>query len=826
MAGYNLYGDEYNQANKMFPQGMGILELLGAITYGTSADINPYLNIFRYNRQDRIFAQSDQILGSQMIRGFRNETGREPSNTPFGAIGRALGSYIGDDKVLAEKALRQAAVATGAGSYAFGTGGRSMADLYNNWGIDGKASEALVGMMSTFYNSDRDPNLNKGQRNMLLANMLESDPYLLQDYRKAVRELKATDDKGGMGADLEDFGDKLKDVKKSLEEFGAAANNWGRLLKTDAIDAMQKVGDLLGGAAFGSFYGNEQALADMASNIKHVGGITGRGAETALAMVQQAGVLLKQAGGPADTAVNVGTYAMLESSGLAGWRTTQEEADKAALQMNANFQKSEAGGLFFGGYSEYLRKNSGSGKSAQELQREWTDLIRDRGLSVSSVNEILGENYGVGNYRIFAKRGDARDFAASSNEFSLMALQGSREETLNLLSLMSGDERLSASRIDQLSKETRTDVLRLASMSYNQRQKEYQRNNVSEANQRRIEDFSNAFADRMQAALDTGALGITGDYETWARMYSTTHIENVRRMDEQKDIRTKISRATSGKGIAGILNDVVQNNTNFAIGDILAALGGDELSGEAIDEAFRLNSTKEVRDQVIQNISNLGNEEDISIYKKTINRFLKKAANNALTKEDYQDLADIGLDYHKYTDRSGKEIEELTTNQGGISEERIRELKERDKKRTEEEKKDNETLLNKMTKDEKGEDLTGMKGVQSKMKYASYQAMLNLARDYVETAGKEDEDAKIAQQYIAAVKSGNMDDATKYYDTLKSKKIGDNLETETSKIMESVGISRDQAGYAAAISEGVSALVNQMMKVIKDGKVNVNVDFF
>ena len=116
MAGYNLYSDEYNQANQMFPQGMGLLELLGATTYGTSADINPYLTIFRYNRQDRIFAQSDQQLGSQMLRGFRNETGREPSTPGFSAIGRALGAYIGDDKVLAEKALRQAAVATGAGS--------------------------------------------------------------------------------------------------------------------------------------------------------------------------------------------------------------------------------------------------------------------------------------------------------------------------------------------------------------------------------------------------------------------------------------------------------------------------------------------------------------------------------------------------------------------------------------------------------------------------------------------------------------------------------------------------------------------------------------
>ena len=77
MAGYNLYSDEYNSASKAFPQSMSLLELLGAVTYGTSADINPYLNIFRYNRQDRIFAHSDQQLGAQMLRGFRNETGRE-----------------------------------------------------------------------------------------------------------------------------------------------------------------------------------------------------------------------------------------------------------------------------------------------------------------------------------------------------------------------------------------------------------------------------------------------------------------------------------------------------------------------------------------------------------------------------------------------------------------------------------------------------------------------------------------------------------------------------------------------------------------------------
>lgn len=820
MGGYSLISPEYNQASKNFPVATSIIELLSSMFMGTDYDINPYLNLFKYNRQDRIFASNDQQLAAQMQRSFRNSTAGEMSNTGFEMFTRSAVSYFLDDKGKAEEALRQLGSVTGANSYAFGTYGQSMADQYNNWNVSqyGNYSQALTNLMAHTYNMEVDPNLTRGQRAQILSGMLQTDPNLVRDYQQARQEAA----KRGEDVDSTAF-DKLnertKEVTKSLEAFGEAANNWGRILKTDAADAMKRLGDLLGGSAYGSFWGNAQAASEMALNIKHVGGITGRGAENTIAMIQQAGTYLKQIGGPADTAVNVATYAMLQSAGMAGWRVTQEEADKNAIRMNAAFQTSEAAKVYAGGFSEYVRK-FGNGENIAVLQQRFEEEVKKNGLTVRSMNQILGENYGFNDYDLFSTDGTARDLMARPNNFNMLAMRESRNEMLDKIAIRLGDKRFTAENIDNLSQRTNIDVLKYSSMSYEQRMDTLRRENINVTSEeaKELENFAADWGRRVGKLSESGQLGSFSGMESQylANAFSNTHIQNVERMDEQRDVRTNISKQINGAGVVKVIQDYISKNKDFTLGELAVALGGGDLSDNLIDEAMSIKSTKTDRDNLVSNISQL-KENDLTVFKENMRTFITKAHNETLTKEDKERMERYGITYDQETKTIHVKEQKLT-------EENLKKNMEEFKARKEEENKENRILYETYTKGADGKEKEGLELHTAKMKIAGHQAMLNLARDAINNQTLEKpEDIQKAKEYVEAIKSKNSERADTLFKELKGTKLGDMFLSEEAKEFEKMGMSKDQAGLAAAIAQGFELIMGQLKNVIKDGKsVNVN----
>ncbi len=217
-----------------------------------------------------------------------------------------------------------------------------------------------------------------------------------------------------------------------------------------------------------------------------------------------------------------------------------EEFDKILQRLMEVFQRSEAAAIYYGGFSEYLRK-FGNGRDFKIVVNEWDAKINKNGLSVLTVNHILGINYGIGDYQIFSKRGDARNLKQSPNDFNIIALKGFREETLNTMSTMEGDKRLSANYIDALSKRKRIDVLLYTAMNYDKRMMALKSHGLTDNRiQRELEDFASFWCSKAYIFLRSGmtaSLISELPAESLAVLCSQTYIHYVLKKNEQSDHR-------------------------------------------------------------------------------------------------------------------------------------------------------------------------------------------------------------------------------------------------------------------------------------------------
>lgn len=848
---YDIYSEEYQGLGQMFPQLKGLLEFMGMATYGTPFDVNQYLNVLRYNRQDRPFVQADQRLIGGMLHQFRASSFPQ-TQTNWGLFGTAIDQYGFDNKLLAELSLRKAAVVSGAGSYAFGTGG-SMADLYNNWDSSerGNASDALVGLFSSVWNSPKDPNVTKGTRSMLLAGLMQADPYLLREYQNASKE-KGVE----YGDSLDKFGDVAKKVTKYLEGFGEAANTWSRVLKTDAEDAMKRLENLFGGAAYGIFQSNPTALAELGYNVKHVGGVTGRGADQTWAMVQQAGYLLNQIGGHSDGAINAGTQAMLLSTGVAGYRTTQEEADKLALRMTTVNQNSEQAALYFGGYAEYYRK-FGGGRDQAAVQAEYDERVQASGLTLNALNRMLGENYNPGDFYAFAERGIARDFQAGPNNFSLRAAEGLSESIRNRIE----NRLLKTGRIDEggtvegMRRRYGIDIQWYTSANEETRKSiiDEARRNGYIKNQEDI-DYINRVAAQWEDVTNVmsknNMLDVVSGYSSQAilRTTSTTNQRNNEARQKQVAFRTAISSATSGAGIVKSIVDFFKDNPNGTIGEVLSVLSGESLSGEAMNIAMRAEGTAEDRSNLqtllekissrddIREIDNSGNlvreseekrtkesKRDIQAYQSLANRMLTKIAKGTFTEEDRKFFnRALGVDYYK--DDKGKGHLKTIIPKGeedsylGYMREALDEEKERLSSQTELEKNRQDIIVGRLT-----EGKIGTNAQKARIDAARLLAMSKLADEQILNGDPNSGITALAKEYQQAIDDGDIDRAnSKFQEIMQTKdSFGTKFAEANEEMLNTLGISKNE-GIASALAMALGDIFDKFRGPGKDS-LNVNI---
>ena len=897
---YNLYSEEWNKIQQMLPMIAGLLEMFSGLSRDKSWDINPLLDIIKYNRQDRPFATIDSSVYRQALNAFNQNTSvsGKPSESNAEMMGRALFDYFGNGRGDAERALRVVLESTGAGVYAFGTGGRSVADAVSGNAFRGKGgfNTNLTNLLADVYGMETDPSVNKGQRQMLLAGMIEANKGLVEDYANAKydKEKKA-------GDSAEALAQMLDKTRKSLEGFGEAATSWGRVLNTDAVKAMEKLQDLLGGSAFGAFYGRENKLAEMGYDMRHVTAMTGHDTKYGMAMVQQAGTLLKETGGPADTAVQVANATMIQSFGMAGYRVTQEQADKMMLRYNANLQNSEAAAVYFGGFSEFVRQVRQSGDpekanmSFDELADAWNkQIMSEGGVTVAHANRILNTTYGVSDFAMFSKDNFARDLAQGPNGFTVASWRQMREDVFDKLKDV--NPALSKANVEALSARAKRDVIGMVNLNENAFMEEVKKIEDLDVRQEVIQ-FRTLWERGVRTASANGELGIFSGQtpNAIASMMTEERARMIEEIDRQRQLRSKISGSINGASMSKTVIDYIAANPNFTLGDLAVAAGTEDIDARGLDALQMLQTTKDDMETLMGNISS-EDKRGMWAFRGDVDRFLRKVKNGV----DVQEAADVLKPYgvniksdtlrgdfvHQLSalakagdtdeimnilkntkfqvtgkfekidkdalDAMSQKLSEISGEakasqlndvfsqfevtvrdsaesiHASVTQVSKQELDKSLKAREAEYKEyaaDKERLLKTYEigrKDKKAEMST-----LEKMELSSYQAMMDLARDYLADGGANAATQQAAKEYLNLfskdANTASIDEVKKAFSKLKETELGDELMQKQVGYLSQMGVTMDQAGMARVLNEVFKQTFEQISTVIKDGAVDVNV---
>lgn len=873
--GYNSTSDIYQWLQGAAPVSTGFAEMLAPLVGAmTGVDVMPVLNMLRFNRQDRPFYEADWSMSRQMRDRFRNMTAGEPSSTNIQMVGRALGAYFLDDKGMAERALNVVAQHTGAGLYAFGTGGLSVADVSGGWnvGAHGRYNDNLVALMADTYNMGFDRNVSKGQRQMLMAGMLRSDRTLLQDYAQArdlaggrwdfrnglegigeLREkLNNTEITDRETEALKKLVDRLDNTRKSLEAFGEAANTWGRVLRTDAQTAMTRMQGLMGGDVYAMFRGNEGALTNLGLAVKHVGGMTGLGDRGMTAAIQEAGKYLMAIGGPAESAVNVATNSMLMSYGMAGYRVTQESAEKQMMRFVAGLTKSDAGSVYFGGYQKFREQQMlrGIRMSSADALRTWDAVMERDGISVRTVNRLLGTDMNISDLTAAAQMNFARDAMASPNASARLMYNQARRERMNNI-LMVGNVRnangtqMTFDDVRRMSQMAGMDVVDLA----NTNETEFMRRSANIAN-----PYARQMARRFRFQLE-GAINLARSQhpdvlgeqrgestnEIMASL-SDTQYNRYLALDRQKALRSQISRTIGGKGLFGAITDLMRGNANFTLGDIAVAAGGNDLSYEVLDV---LNSATPVDEETrsfmakrFDALANNENPERKAHFQSRVSEFNKllqlrgkngKAlytAEAAWNASGMENITGVRIENGKF---KAAEQESNASNIRG-EDSAYKEDFDQWKQENKDMKTARQDILARSFKGKKVSDLT----YDEKVEYAERMALADMGRAEMKKGKRGNAD--LANWWMATI-SGKIDgtnmwrrdDAhyTEFYKQAKEAKAGSvEFEEKKSRYLEELGVSKDQAGTAAMLAGVAKQVVETLISTfsgVGDNSKAINV---
>ena len=697
--GYDPYSSQYRALSASAPMATSMIEMLAPLLQSMGMDVMPWLNILRFNRADRPFYEMDNDLSLAMRNQFRGLTSGPPATSNLQSVGRAFAAYFMDDKGLAEASLRRASL--GATSYAFGTGGLSMGDLMPGWdrATMGSHNDQLTRYMADIYNFDLPNSVSKGQRQWIAAEMTRANPSLLQNYARMrtignelggdyrmrkdedwesynqrIRDTVAKEaENGDLGpwSRLKDvlvqLTDQMAKTQRQMDEFGDAANNWGRVLKTDAQAAMQKVSNMLGGNVYSIFSGDAETVKQIPLSLQHTGALTGRGFDHMRAVSNQARQYLQATGGPVEAAMNVANEAMLQSAGGSQYWMTQEGVDKMFTQYNADLWNTDAGNIARGAaqyYTEYKLRNLKPGQTFNERDtiKEIDAILRSTGgdISVSKVNQALSRatgqrvTLGMGDFQMLGQMTYAKDYMAGQNEFAPMVRQQGQRELVDMIFSAQGSG-MTYDRLYQMNDAILgkgRDVLELAQMNgYDLSQQGLNRQQMNFV--QNVNRMMQAGTLNMQTSHPEvlGAMGVRSPMEVM-RFSSRTAREREDLMRRQRDMRTYLSSMVNGGDMFRSMYNFMRDNPDANIGQIMAAGGTADLDGKSLDALANMKMDRENTQEFANTLRKLGNRTNPSQDRAYFHHLMDEA-NKAIRDGDMQGAADIlsplGISYNART---------------------------------------------------------------------------------------------------------------------------------------------------------------------------------
>ena len=704
--GYDIYTGFWNKLSASTPGTTGVLEMLAPMLQNTGMDITPWLNILRYNRQDRPFYEMDSYQATQMVRNFREQTAGPPKETLLASLGNNLAAYFIDNKGLAESAVRYAAGATGAGTYAFGSGGLSMADTMPGWNVRsmGRSAEALTDYMADIYRSEAPESISRGERQMIAARMVGENPDILRDYGRMRRIGLETGLNQKPNETLEDYAGRLRGmrergeldpndkaqqqlvklaetmerVNRQTDQFGEAMGTWGRILKTDAVTAMRKVDTMLGGSFAAQFSGNEQALQEMAWTMQHTGAVTGRGMNHMRAVADQARQYMIQSGGPAEAAMNVADTAMTQAMGGRRYHLTQEELDKNYTRYNADLWSTDAGRIAAGGWQYFVEQRMRSLRPGQIFDQraatqEYNAILQSMGgsVTVQNMNRALSRATGtnatmqIGDYGNLSDLTYAMDWRSDpNNRFSTISRQQGQRELVNQIAAHAGwrNDDGSLATYDSIYRASNAilgrdrDIFELVQMNphdlsqlgLDQRQMAYVQN-FNRNWQVGVRSMQVNHAGDMGAMANASAMGV-------ANFVSSTSIRREQAVQRQRDMRVRLSSIMPNGGMFRSMVNYLRNNPSATVGEILSAAGTKDLDGKALDALAAIDVSPEDRRELMSTFSKLGDnvlssKEDRAFFRDRIDKFRESVARGDQLFDSAKYLSSIGIGYDAETNR-------------------------------------------------------------------------------------------------------------------------------------------------------------------------------
>lgn len=195
-----------------------------------------------------------------------------------------------------------------------------------------------------------------------------------------------------------DLAKQLHMSEKDLAEFSAAASDWGKIFKTDAVSAVDKVSNALGIDAATAF--TPQTFGMMTRMTQHSAQMSGRSVEHVLGLTGETAKLLAAHDLAPDLAMAIANNAVVSGMSGNGYRNLRTKSERVDMTGSAQMFDSEQGAIYMGTMATMIQNTPNDISGAARRTHEY---FMAHGVSMASARAITGNN-GLGINELKARR--------------------------------------------------------------------------------------------------------------------------------------------------------------------------------------------------------------------------------------------------------------------------------------------------------------------------------------------------------------------------------------------------------------------------------------
>lgn len=216
-----------------------------------------------------------------------------------------------------------------------------------------------------------DANLSPEERNERKKKIAGLD----SEYEEA-RQLKEA---------FSDLAKQLHMSQKDLAEFSSAASDWGKIFKTDAVSAVDKVSNALGIDVATAF--TPYTFGMMTRMTQHSAQMSGRSVDHVLGLIGEAAKQFASYDMPPDLSMAIANNAVVSGMSGNGYRNLRTKSEAFDLVGNAQMFNSDQGSIYLGTMTAMIHQNP---NDIQGAARRTHEYFMQHGVSINAARAITG----------------------------------------------------------------------------------------------------------------------------------------------------------------------------------------------------------------------------------------------------------------------------------------------------------------------------------------------------------------------------------------------------------------------------------------------------